>query len=126
MVEYGVPHATFRVIGTVTDSDGEPVPGIRIATQVQTPEYIDPAIRKDTLYTDENGTYVREYMIYHDTENIPDSVTVTAEDIDRKANGGEFRPVKGQKAEVVKASEGRRRWDEGTWEARADFKLRRK
>ena len=91
MVEYGVPHATFRVIGTVTDSDGEPVPGIRIATQVQTPEYIDPAIRKDTLYTDENGTYVREYMIYHDTENIPDSVTVTAEDIDRKANGGEFR-----------------------------------
>lgn len=138
VVEYGVPHATFRLIGNVTDANGNPVPDIRIAASMKgQPEgaYIEengkmvPYVweRKDTLFTNAEGEYMMEYTMFAtDMEGIPESVTVTAEDIDKKANGGEFKPVKGQSAEVVKASEGKRRWDEGTYEARADFKLKRK
>lgn len=101
-VEYGVPTARFTIKGTVTDSAGNPIRGIRLTPveywvhQVPTDwfipdeEYIhEPFYKPQSVYTDETGAYAIRNDCF---DHIPFHVVYRAEDTDGPANGGEFSP----------------------------------
>ena len=132
--EYGVPTAKYRFIGTVTDEDEEGIPGIRIAVKMSTPvtgAYVErngkmvPYVWEyaDTLFTDADGKFAREYVMLRDIENIPEDVVVKAEDVDGEDGGGAFAAKEGIKAEVKQVDEGDGRWNFGTYESVIDIKL---
>ena len=131
--EYGTPSATFRFVGKVSGEDAEGIPGIRVAVKMKasTGAYIEqngqmvPYVWEmaDTLYTDAEGAFSRDYMLFDDLEAIPESVVATAEDIDGEENGGRFEPREGISVEVSHPDEGDGRWNLGTYEARADITM---
>lgn len=78
--EYGTPYVTFSVKGKVTDTDGAPVPGIRVAVS----EYPhDPATQ-----TDSEGIFV----FYKTPFYMGDIGKLYFTDVDGEANG-EFEPL---------------------------------
>lgn len=100
-VLYGTPSVDYRVLGTVTDTQGKPLEGIQVV--VENPyvlNYFDengkPAERErdssgmmkpDTLYTDKDGKFSSS-----PANAISDSeLVVEFQDIDGEANGGEFQ-----------------------------------
>lgn len=83
--EYGVPYADYKVSGKVTDTEGNPIKGIRIA--IHLPE--DKPLLKDTVYSDSEG----KYLLLRDQGEYPflkGRMMVKAEDIDGMVNGGIF------------------------------------
>ena len=97
---YGTPSVDYRVVGTVTDEQGNPLKDIQVV--VENPyawEYYDDEgkpiksqyetgeLAPDTLYTDKDGKFES-----HWTEAFSDNeMVVGCEDIDGEANGGEFQ-----------------------------------
>jgi putative lipoprotein (rSAM/lipoprotein system) len=78
--EYGVPLATFEIIGTVTDDTHlKPVPNIQITRQI-----LDHYA--DTLYTDLQGNYIYSSSKSWLSEDNP--VHLKFQDIDGEENGG--------------------------------------
>ncbi len=131
--EYGVPSATYRFIGKVSDEDSEGIPGIRVAVKMstQTSAYVErngkmvPYVweHADTLFTDAEGKFAREYDLFGDLDDIPENVVITAEDIDGEENGGTFAPKEGLKVEVKHVDEGDGHWNKGIYESQADITL---
>ena len=93
--EYGRPPANYKKIGEITAEDGSPIPGIKVSYS-------------RLEYTDDNG--VKQYYQTEDNEFLtdkdgkvnarandwstePKEITITLEDIDGTANGGEFQGV---------------------------------
>ena len=70
-VEYGTPEATYHVKGTVSDPDGQPIPGIQISN------YGYPI---DTTDTQGNYSYTHQ-----DFPRAP--IPITFSDIDSTLNG---------------------------------------
>ena len=97
---YGTPSVDYRVVGTVTDEQGNPLKDIQVVVEnPQAWEYFDDEgkpiksqyetgeLAPDTLYTDKDGKFES-----HWTEAFSDSKMVVGfEDIDGEANGGEFQ-----------------------------------
>ena len=99
---YGSPSVDYRVLGTVTDTQGKPLEGIQVV--VENPDawcYIDEngksveskldsesgKLVPDTVYTDKDGNF-SSYKV----EGFSDSkLVVEFQDIDGEANGGEFQ-----------------------------------
>ncbi|HBH09553.1 MAG TPA: hypothetical protein DDX40_09170 [Rikenellaceae bacterium] len=77
------PAANYRVIGKVTDVEGDPIAGIRVIADYST----DVVYRADTLYTDRDGQYSK----FLTTPRVS-SFYMSFDDIDGQANGGEFEP----------------------------------
>jgi len=134
--EYGVPSATYRFIGQVGSENEEGIPGIRVAVKMSTPmsgAYVEkngkmvPYVWEyaDTLFTDAEGKFVREYALLRDIETIPQDVLVTVEDVDGEENGGTYAPQKGIPLEVKQLDEGDGRWNMGTYESQADIKMKK-
>ncbi len=134
LVEYGVPSATYRFIGKVRGENGDGLPGIRVAVKMSTPmngQYIErngkmvPYVWEyaDTLFTDAEGKFAREYALLREIESIPKDVLVTVEDVDGEENGGTFAPQSGIPLEVKQLDEGDGRWNLGTFESQAYIKL---
>lgn len=133
--EYGVPSATYRFIGKVSDEDSEGIPGIRVAVKMstQTSAYVErngkmvPYVweHADTLFTDAEGKFAREYDLFGDGDlgYIPENVVITAEDVDGEENGGAFTARKDIKVEVKQVDQGDGHWNMGTYESQADIKL---
>lgn len=132
--EYGVPSATYRFIGKVSDEDSEGIPGIRVAVKMSKPwngAYVEkngkmvPYVweQADTLFTDEDGKFAREYTLLDDIASVPEDVVVTAEDVDGEENGGAFTARKDIKVEVKQVDKGDGHWNMGTYESQADIKL---
>ena len=84
--EYGMPHATFTVIGTVTAADtDEPIDDIKVKYR----RVVDPEYPTEIAFLSQNGGQVQEtFTAWPDSENIE----FTFEDIDGDANGGQFLP----------------------------------
>lgn len=126
---YGEPHADFKTLGTVTDEDGKPIEGIRVAvTKHDHYENNDNVIYDqndwyyhDTLYTDSKGEYLLQQSVFR----APQEVTVVFEDIDGEENGGEFESAEAT-PELKKVKEGDGNWYIGMFEAQADVTLKKK
>lgn len=132
--EYGTPSATFRFLGKVSDENEKGIPGIRVAVKMSKPwngAYVEkngkmvPYVweQADTLFTDEDGKFAREYTLLDDIASVPEDVVVTAEDVDGEENGGAFTARKDIKVEVKQVDKGDGRWNMGTYESQADIKL---
>ena len=69
-VEYGAPSANFKVLGRVTNEQGQPLGGMRVvASEVTTiwgkgPEQCYSGLLRDTVYTASDGSFVREYSLF--------------------------------------------------------------
>ena len=70
-VEYGTPHATFKIYGTVTSESKVAIPNIKVKMQY------------DSTYTDEKGEYAIQVVEFPQDQNF----TVRYEDIDGSDNG---------------------------------------
>lgn len=70
-VEYGTPHATFKIYGTVTSESKVAIPNIKVKMQY------------DSIYTDENGEYSIQVVEFPQDQNF----SVRYEDVDGSANG---------------------------------------
>lgn len=112
--EYGMPHATYKVIGQVSSEDGTPIPGIEVLMTL----YHDGDFMKGT--TDSQG------KVEIELEAWPDETQATVEftDIDGEANGGQFQS---EKAEVTfeKVNDGDGRWFEGSYAAEVKVQLKK-
>ena len=69
-VEYGSPSSYFKVLGRVTNEQGQPLGGMRVvASEVTTiwgkgPEQCYSGLLRDTVYTASDGSFVREYSLF--------------------------------------------------------------
>ncbi len=114
---YGVPTATFRVRGVVTDEENNPVEGIRVA--VSDREGWD----SDTVYTSADGEFETCDMSVGSVESVRAVLT----DVDGEKNGGTFAPdtVKFEEMKVDTIRKGSGRWDEGEYELSFERRLKR-
>jgi putative lipoprotein (rSAM/lipoprotein system) len=111
VVEYGTPHATFRVKGSVqTEMNSDALPHIRVV------------MGEDTAYTDEQGNYQVENIDFPDDQIF----LVEFSDIDGVVNG-EYQPLDTLVAftdpEFSGGSDG---WYEGETEKEIHVKLKNK
>ena len=66
-VEYGVPSANFKVLGRVTNEQGQPLGGMRVVASDATtvwgkgPDQRNVHLLRDTVYTASDGTFVGIY-----------------------------------------------------------------
>ena len=93
---YGTPSVDYRVLGTVTDEQGNPLKDIQVI--VNNPnswsyyddnasrESLPPQVTPDTLYTDKEGKFTSRKAQAFNANNI----VVEFKDIDGEANGGDF------------------------------------
>ncbi len=69
-VEYGVPSANFKVLGRVTNEQGQPLGGMRVVASEVTavwskgPEQCYSGLLRDTVYTASDGSFVRVYSLF--------------------------------------------------------------
>ncbi|MBQ9462337.1 MAG: radical SAM-associated putative lipoprotein [Bacteroidales bacterium] len=126
---YGSPHADFSASGTVTDTQGNAIEGIRVAVQ-QHRHYAnsDDVIydqndwyENDTLFTNAQG----QYSLTRSAFAKPTDVTIVFEDVDGPANGGEYESLS-VSPEVVQTKKGDRSWYGGAFEVSADVTLENK
>jgi putative lipoprotein (rSAM/lipoprotein system) len=92
-VEYGQPHAEFKIAGEVKSHDGTPLKGIRVTIDPQpsNPDY--SRYSSDTLFTDADGKYSKDRLKYGWPDELKEA-EISFEDIDGPENGGEFETVK--------------------------------
>lgn len=113
--EYGTPHAEYRIIGTVKDAKGNPIPGIEVLAalwRVEGESQDEGRITRAETAAD--GTFtaqISEWPGY----NI---ARLTLNDIDGSANGGEFKSGEAA-ASFSQTESGDGKWYEGTFEADA-------
>ena len=106
--EYGCPHAEFKVVGTVKDADGNPIPGIQVKSDV---------IWTDDLKTAQDGSYAIE------GEGFPtETLQLTFEDVDGEENGGKFKTLEAE-ATLKQTQTGDGKWDNGSYEGSLDVTL---
>ncbi|MFC2520624.1 MAG: radical SAM-associated putative lipoprotein [Tannerella sp.] len=69
-VEYGAPSANFKVLGRVTNEQGQPLGGMRVVASEVTavwgkgPKQCYSGLLRDTVYTASDGTFVRIYSTF--------------------------------------------------------------
>ena len=125
---YGEPYAVFKALGTVSDENGKPIEGIRVAIR-QHRHYENSSdviydqndwYENDTLYTDRQGAYQLTRSVFE----RPDDVEIVFEDIDGEENGGEFTSAEAT-PEITRTEKGDNQWFRGAFEVRADVKLKK-
>lgn len=72
----GTPYILYEIHGTVTDSDGNPLSGIRVMSGTSEP-----------VYTSSGGTFV---LFGKSAPSSSESAVITCDDMDGEANGGFF------------------------------------
>ncbi len=104
--EYGVPTATVRLDGRVTDQAGEPIMGIVVTLQGAVADTTDAAGR---------WSIASEHVFLPCALNPGSPCTIAATDIDGPANGGPYPPTETQ-LDLVRTRPGSGTFDLGTWE----------
>lgn len=119
--EYGQPHATYKVIGQVTDEGGKPIPGIEVKGNLNYVKDGPLQLMDKTVTTDSDGKYIL------DSSNWPGSTSATLEftDIDGEANGGEFESAT-LSTSLQKVAEGDGNWYEGSYTGTGNIRLKKK
>lgn len=89
---YGTPSVDYRVMGTITDTDGKPIQGIQVVVadedvingKISAEKY--PWVTSDTTYTDNKGQFSSSKI-----NGISYTQTlIDIQDVDGEANGGTF------------------------------------
>ncbi len=120
---YGVPTATYKLVGEVKGPSGKPIEGIRV---VWAP-FSDPSQASsinDTLYTDAKGKFQKNKLksSWYRPELLKDGV-IRFEDVDGPGNGAfKTKELKSGEYTVKKIREGKG-WDAGDYEITAKTKL---
>ena len=119
--EYGQPHATYKVIGQVTDEGGKPIPGIEVKGNLNYVKDGPLQLMNKTVTTGRDGKYIL------DSANWPGSTSATLEftDIDGEANGGEFESAT-LSTSLQKVAEGDGHWYEGSYTGTGNIRLKKK
>ena len=115
-VEYGTPHAKYKLLGDVSDTKGQPVKGIRVIfAPYGNP--IEGHWANDTLFTDEKGHFEKDNARFEFGWG-DDRITFLAEDIDGKENGSySSKEITGKDhVTVTKRKEGDGKWFVGDFE----------
>lgn len=104
--EYGCPEVSYHVMGTVTNEDGQPIPGIGVSLMHNWYDEVDDWRYDDT--TDANG----HYDIHFDNFNNP--ILVDFRDIDADQNGNYIDSTVSISTDNVSLVGGDGNWNEGT------------
>lgn len=126
-VEYGVPHATFKVLGRVTNEQGEPLAGVRVVAPNATTiwgkdsDQRNTSLLYDTTYTASDGTFAGRYSVFPSDSvyinmKFEDSATPSAYESDSLSVGFSKRDLRG----------GDKSWHRGEAKKRIDVKLKRR
>lgn len=119
--EYGVPHATYQIKGTVTDPDGKPIPGIEVLAKLWNQESgPEEEMYLPTGVTDAQGQFSLEEKEWPGATNV----RVECKDVDGEANGGLFESAS-EEATLTRQAEGDGNWDDGTFGATVDIRLKK-
>lgn len=117
---YACPYSDFQLKGTVTDTEGEPIEGIKVNLSGVKGGQIDGYRQDEVCYTDSEGIYIVTNQDFSTFDNLH----LKFEDIDGIANDGEFETYELDVAvEQTKKADG---WFEGAFRAGADVELKRK
>lgn len=125
--EYGMPHATFAIKGTVKAEDtGEPVQGIKVKFR-QKEDYDDgegnPVYHEEEFTSDKDGKVEVSFVKWPDDKGIE----FTFEDVDKGENGGWFAPdtLRGSAVKISLEEDKSSTWNKGTYHISFDEKLKR-
>ena len=127
-IEYGSPHATYRVKGTVTDSEGKPVNGIKAKVIADYSQYGD-VLGVDSVYTDKQGAFATHEFDAAAMGEVGDIFKLVLLDEDGEANGAFANDTlrlkdypRKQYAERPKDDH----WSDGSYEITVDATLKQK
>ena len=119
--EYGMPHATFKIIGDVKAEDtGNPIEGIKVKFR----QKLDPEYTQEVeTASDKDGKVNTSFTEWPDAENIE----LTFEDIDGEENGGSFEPdtLRKKDLRIEFEKDNKSSWHQGTYTITFDAKLRK-
>ena len=117
---YGCPYSDFLLKGTVTDTEGEPIEGIKVNLSGVKGGQVDGYRQDEVCYTDSEGIYIVTNQDFSTFDNLH----LKFEDLDGIANGGEFETY--ELDVTVEQTEEAKGWYLGAFRAGADVKLKRK
>lgn len=121
-VEYGVPVTSFKVVGTVTDESGKPIPGIQ--TKIQRKIAEQEHLGADSTKTDAEGAFSNQFS----TSSVQDlqDYRLIVEDVDGAENG-EFKSdtLSLEALERKQISQTSSSWKK-EYELKAEVKLKKK
>ncbi len=124
-LEYGQPHADYKLVGSVKDQAGKPIQGIRVSFHPNLENTSDEvnAMHTDTLYSDASGKFSKDALKYT-WPNLTRAV-VEFEDIDGPDNGGSFKKLRVSvgELEVSETQKGDGNWYGGAQTITADVKM---
>ena len=127
--EYGMPHATFAVKGTVKAEDtGEPVKGIKVKLRHYTEGMEDqngnPRYTEVEMQSDQDGKVDGSFG---DLWPYYDDLQITFEDNDQEENGGQFAPdtLKVSDLNIVLEEDKKSNWNKGTYNITFEEKLKK-
>jgi putative lipoprotein (rSAM/lipoprotein system) len=121
VAEYGMPHASFKLVGDVKSEDGNPIEGIVVKfRQIIDSEYPNEIEFK----SGKDGKVDESFTEWPEVENIE----LTFEDIDGEENGGEFlRDTLKRKDLKVEFTEDKdSHWHKGDYKISFEAKLKKK
>lgn len=84
---YGSPTVDYQTKGCVTDTENNPIQGLRIELTEHYHDDGEYKVTTQTLTTDAEGKFISEKIL----EPVNYFGTLTITDIDGEANGGEFK-----------------------------------
>lgn len=125
-VEYGTPHATYRVVGNVTDENGKPIEDIKVKIIEDYSNWGDKEYERADGYTDGKGRFKTNEATF---SFLDENHKVVFVDEDGDANGGKFAPdtlllkdlPQKQYAKAPKDDH----WSSGSFELTANVKLKK-
>ena len=92
--EYGAPYATYQIRGTVTDEEGNPIPGIKgwLGVVITNPDVSSTlyVAHGDSAVTDSEGHLIIDNISERTHYLVPGRTVVELKDEDGEANGGDF------------------------------------
>ena len=123
--EYGSPHADYTIEGTVTDEQGNEIPGILVSAEKY--EDFDDGRYWFNLAS-KKTVYIGKYHLYYQDSPRSKYTKLIVQDVDGEANGGEFASdtldIDYESAEQIKKSDSN--WYEGTFRITQNIQLKKK
>ena len=114
---YGSPTMDYQTKGCVTDTESNPIQGLRVELTEHYHDDGDYKVTTQTLTTDAEGKFISEKIL----EPVNYFGTLTITDIDGEANGGEFKEqtveLKDLKKTIDKSNQDDWYWGVVTFEA---------